>query len=240
MIRRLALLLCLMFPWLTTQAQTLPTSFDADFAVYVLGFNIGTIKQQMRCEHNNCTLTNDASPPDWAKRFINESSFETIRLQVEAQSLTWLSYHKALTRRYDDETKQINTHLLAEDNRVYYPEKDLAWPKPAYVFDMISLAYALQFYAQLSSDLPAFVLQDEQRQQALNFTTQAKHTQTHLNYKSDMNARLYEWNTDDFDVKVWLIEELNLFPGRIEVLNKREDRRIRLSLEQPPRYNEQN
>jgi hypothetical protein len=240
MMRRLTLLFCLMLPALTTQAHTLPANFDANFAVYVLGFNIGTIKQQMRCHQQDCTLTNDASPPDWAKRFINESSFETIRLQLDGQNLTWLSYHKALTRRYDNETKQIDTHLIAQADQVVYPEKALTWPKPAHLFDMVSLAYALQFYAQQSSTLPAFVLQDDQRQQALNFTTQAKPSQTHLNYKSDMNARLYEWNTDDFEVKVWLIEELNLFPGRIEVLNKREDRRIRLSLEQPPRYNEQN
>lgn len=226
-------------PWLIltgAQASSLPANFKADFSVHVLGFNIGTINHEMRCEHQNCTLTNDASPPSWAQRFINESSFETIRLQVKGANLEWLSYHKALTRRYSNETKLIDTHLTLEGDRIVYPEKQREWPSAPYVFDMISLGYALQFYALQHEQMPPFVLQDDRQQQALTFTTQNKPSRTHLNYKSNVNARLYEWNTDDFDVKIWLIDELNHFPGRIEIFNKREDRRIRLSLEQPPAY----
>lgn len=224
---------------LTSSVQANPTqSFDAEFAVRLMGFNVGTVQQKMRCQSDTCTLTSQAEPPRWARRFINESTHETSQILTQNNQFRWLSYHKDLTRREAKETKRIQTDLIADlDNeRIHFPQKDREWPGDPYVYDIMSIAYALQFYALKGQPTPPLVLQEEKQQTRLKFKLANQPTQTHLNYKSNVKARYYEWTTDTQEIKVWLIEALNFFPGRIEVNNHEVKRRVVLSLDAPPHF----
>lgn len=236
LISALATLLC--FPFgLHAQSWAL-NSFEAEFAVRLMGFNVGKANHHMQCTNLDCELISIANPPNWAKRFINESSTETIKLVNNEQQLTWMSYHKDLTRRYSDRTVNIITDLIYNpaQQRIEYPQKNREWPAHLYAYDMVSIVYALQFYAQQNIALPALILQDEEQQQPVKFSVINRPTKTHLNYKSNVSARFYQWNTSDHEVKIWLIEELDLFPGRIEFHHKKANRRVTLSLASPPKH----
>lgn len=234
----LSTLVCLPIGVSHAQNWTL-SSFEAEFAVRLMGFNVGKVTHSMQCANQQCQLVSVANPPNWAKRFINESSIETIQLQQDPQQLNWISYHKDLTRRYSDRTVNIITDLIhnVESQHIEYPQKERQWPSQPYVYDMLSIVYALQFYSQQNIALPALILQDEEKQQPVNFSVFNRRTDTHLQYKSHVSARFYHWNTEDHEVKIWLIEELDLFPGRIEFHHKKVDRRVTLSLAAPPKFN---
>lgn len=211
--------------------------FDARYKVKAMGISVGNLKQSMRCQQQTCTLTNKAQPPRWAYFFINESSVETIKLKYLPTELKWLQYHKDLERRYSDRTvhKKTDMHLNLESNEIVSVQKNLSWPSTPYAYDMISLVHALRFYAQKGGELPPFILQDEREQTQVTFDVENKSTTTHLNYKSNVAARFFDWNTDKHRVKVWLIEELDLFPGRIDFYDIENDRRLLLILSEPPK-----
>lgn len=220
-------------------AQVNPSqNFNAEFAVRLMGFNVGIVQQKMRCQMDTCTLTSEAEPPWWARRFINESTFETSKISTKNNQFRWLSYHKDLSRRHDDRTQKIEVDLIAnlENNRIAFQQKDLDWPGSPYAYDIMSIAYALQFYALNGEPTPPLVLQEEKQQSLVKFDTANQKTKIHLNYKSDMKARYYEWTTDTQEIKVWLIEDLNFFPGRIEVNNIEAKRRVVLTLDKPPQF----
>lgn len=232
-------ILCLITLFLTGQALANPSqNFNAEFAVRLMGFNIGTVEQKMRCQTDTCTLTSEAEPPWWARRFINESTFETTKILTENNQFRWLSYHKDLTRRLEDQTLQIKTDLIAdlEKDLIHSPQKELSWPGSPYAYDIMSIAYALQFYSLNGNPIPPLVLQEEKQQTQVEFNVANQSTKTHLNYKSNVKARYYEWTTDTQEIKVWLIEDLNFFPGRIEVNNTQAKRRVILALDKPPHY----
>lgn len=223
----------------TSQALAGPSqNFNAEFAVRLMGFNVGTVQQKMHCEANICTLTSEAEPPWWAKRFINESTYETTKILTENNQFRWLSYHKELTRHHDDRTQHIKTDLIAdlEKDLIQSPQKELSWPGSPYAYDIMSIAYALQFYTLNGEPTPPLVLQEEKQQTQVEFNVANQTTKTHLNYKSNVKARYYEWTTDTQEIKVWLIKDLNFFPGRIEVNNTQAKRRVILALDKPPHF----
>ncbi|WP_029934281.1 DUF3108 domain-containing protein [Thiomicrospira pelophila] len=224
---------------ITSQAQANPSqNFDAEFAVRLMGFNVGTVQQKMRCQTDTCTLTSEAEPPWWAKRFINESTYETTKILTKNNQFLWLSYHKDLTQRHDDYTKHIKVDLIAnlENNIITFPQKDRSWPGSPYAYDIMSIAYALQFYTLNGNAIPPLVLQEEKQQTLVKFNVANQATKAHLNYKSNLKARYYEWTTDTQEIKIWLIEDLNFFPGRIEVNNTKHKRRVVLALDKPPHF----
>lgn len=223
----------------TSPVQAKPSqNFNAEFAVRLMGFNVGLVQQKMRCQTDTCTLTSEAEPPWWAKRFINESTYEISKIQTSNNQFRWLSYHKELTRRRDDRTQKIQVDIVAnlEDNLIVFQQKDLSWPGSPYAYDIMSIAYALQFYTLNGQPTPPLVLQEEKQQSLVKFDVANQTTKTHLNYKSDMKARYYEWTTDTQEIKVWLIEDLNFFPGRIEINNFEPKRRVALVLDKPPHF----
>lgn len=234
--RHLLKIFAISFTLMLYYPQTFAQSFEAEFAVRVMGFNIGTVYQNMKCEDENCVLTSEANPPRWARRFINESTLETIHLTINDQAFQWHRYHKDLERRYSDRTVNIEVDLIAqpEQDKIIFPQREREWPYSPYAYDLISLAYALQYYAKTDS-LPDFILQEEKQQTAVEFSRKNHATRTHLNYQSNADARLFEWTTPTLEVKVWLIESLDLFPGKIEVFNKEHNRRILLTLDRQPK-----
>ena len=213
--------------------------FQAEFKAKLMGISVGTVKQSMHCENQLCTLTNKAIPPRWAHFFINESSVETIQLRYHPERIEWLHYHKDLERRYSDRTKHIDVDMRAdlENNKIISVQEEMSWPYNPNAYDMISLVYALRFYAQKGGDIPSLILQEEREQNPIHFRVKNKKTKAHTGFKSDMAARYFEWDTERHRIKIWLMEELDLFPGRIDFYNKEHDRRVLLVLNRPPKFN---
>lgn len=228
---------CLITMPINSIAQAI--DFEAKFNTRLMGIHVGTVSQNMSCIDGLCTLKNQAIPPGWAKLFINESSIETIKLHYHQDHLEWLHYHKELERRYSDRTKHITVDIKAdrEKDQIISVQEKLTWPYHPHAYDMISIVHALRFYVQQNQTIPALVLQEEREQNPVDFKVQNQKTTTHTGFKSDLSARYFEWDTQRQHIKIWLLEDYDMFPGRIDFYNKQHDRRVVLVLEQPPHFN---
>lgn len=238
-IKTLVFQICFIFTLLlNTQAQAI--EFEAEYNIKAKGINIGTAKQTLKCEEQNCTLTSLAKAPKWAF-FINESSKETINLTLENNELIWQKYHKELTVKKSGKTNYHHYEFYrdSQNKKIISIQKNMEWDEQKYAFDMISIAHALSFYAKQTSQnkapLPSFYLQEDNKQYPLEFTQIHKKTTTNLIYKSDLSAYYYEWNSPEKQVKVWLVEELNMFPAHLELYDKKENNRLILQLKSHPK-----
>ena len=142
-------------------AAKLP-NFNAVFDVEAAGLTLGQAKHSMQCKDSICTLKSDAKPSGLAAVFFKDSSHETITLHQTENTLNWQSYHKLGISYKNDIAKEkaTNLKLVTEENKVVYPEKNREWPMQPQLFDVMSIAYAIQ-HAQLNN-LPMnnFTLQD--------------------------------------------------------------------------------
>lgn len=224
-----------------TQAATLK-NFSATFDVRVLGFTVGEITQTFECDQQShlCTLSSEAIPPSWAKRFINESAIEKIKLHQSEEQFTLLEYKKYLTREYDDRTEHKTFTIQRETEpkpQLRYLEKDTTWPNQALAFDVISLAYALQYQVLNKRPLTDFYLQDEKEQQAIQFSKTFVNDKLEPDYADDgITALRFEFSNAKIDAKLWLLPQYQYFPGKIEILNKEENRRIILEINKRPKF----
>jgi hypothetical protein len=215
-------------------------NIDAIYNVKFMNISVGKTKQQIRChqpEHTDandfqqaCQLTNQSEPSRLARALIRETSHEKIEFTITKQDLIWQSFYQQTTRK--ERIKEI--YVLREQNEIVYPAKSLSWPSHPNVYDSFSMVYALQFYA-LQNKQPKFILQEDDQQQQVEFYITHRATTIDLDFKQNQDAFLYAWRTEEFEAKVWLIEQLNLFPGRIEVYNKKKNRRVTLTLDQAPK-----
>lgn len=217
------------------KSQPLP-EFNANFDIWVMGFNIGEAQHKMTCKQQDCLLTSIAEPPGWVKPFINESSVEKIHIQQSDEDFKWLSYKKFLTRRKSGTT--INkTETLVRDSeldQIRYIEEQVAWSNPKHVYDVISIAYGIQFLVLNQQPLTELYLQDTKGQQKLQFSTLAKTEKINLPFQNRAQTQRYRFHNDKIDAQLWLMPSLNYFPVKIIVLNKETDRKIELELNQKP------
>jgi len=216
-------------------AEQLP-DFSASFDIRVLGFHIGEAHQEMTCEGKQCLLTSKAEPPGWARQFINESAIEKIRLQQTNDQLKWLQYKKFLTRYYDDKTIHKTYTLVRKENlnKVEYLEKNQFWPNQKHLYDVISMAYGIQFQVLNKKPLNNLYLQDDKIQQKMNFTANNEDDEIDLPFQDDAQTKLFAFHNGKIDAQLWLMPKLNYFPVRIIILNKEEDRKIELELNHKP------
>lgn len=230
-----AILLFILSAVSSVQAATLP-SFSATFDVRVLGFKIGQAHQKMTCKAENCVIRSEAKPPKWARRFINESAVETIHIHQTESDFKWMKYQKHLTRHYDDKTiKKTFTLIRNEDeNRVDYIEEEKTWPMQKDLYDVISLAYGIQFKVLNSQSLDNLYLQDDKVQQRFNFTQKNIEDEIEIPFEEEAQTRLFAFHNGKIDAELWLLPDLNYFPVRIIILNKEEDRKIELELNRKP------
>ena len=234
----LAVLIIALFLPITSFAVPI-ADFNATFNVYALGMKLGVSKHTLRCEQTDCTLKAISKPKGLAKLLLNESSEETIKLQQTDNQLTWLSYQKdygkdlSNPKEFKTETYYLNDQIPAE---IVNPDKQLSWPVKAQVYDSISLAYAVQFNVLNEKPLNALYLQDRKRQQPLllkeAFTEKSlKLDNGHVIPKSE----LFQFETQQAKVKVWLLPKHDYFPARIEVYNIKKDKTLTLVLQEPPK-----
>jgi hypothetical protein len=216
-------------------AQPWP-NFSATFDVKVMGFTIGEAHQSFYCMEQDCHLASKATPPDWAKAFINEQTVEKIHLTYDAQTLTWQSYRQDLTRFYDDRILKRTTRIIRQDNppRILSPDKDKVFPAKPYAFDQISLAYALAFYArqtdQTDRTLPPFVLQRDQKQSSINVVKAFEPKTIDLPFADDVSTLYFALLSDKIRIDLWLMPALDYFPVKVRLNDAEKDRTIELLL----------
>ena len=232
------LVLCLMTG--STQAAVLK-DFKATFDVRVLGFKVGEATQILSCDQDDhqCNLVSEAIPPSWARRFINEESIEKIQLFVSKEQFKLLEYKKLLTRHYDDKTeyKTYTIQLETQPKQLRYLEGDKTWPAEPLAFDVISLAYAIQYQVLNQRPLQGFYLQDEKQQTPIEFKKTFIEDELEPDFVEDaISALRFEFSNAKIDAKLWLVPQYDFFPGRIEILNKEEDRRIVLEINKAPKF----
>lgn len=218
-------------------------NFKASFDVRVLGFTIGEAFQEMQCRDQQCELKSQAVPPSWARRWINEEAIEVIQLNQSEQGLKLQEYKKYLTRHYDDKTikKTFTIQRQEAQNRFQYLEENKNFPLKDQAFDVISLAYAIQYHVINNLPLNNLYLQDEKIQQKLIFSETAKDDSLYFEFAETMgddgelSVKRFAFSNDKIAAKLWLIPSLNYFPGQIEIYNKIEDRTIKLELNNRPK-----
>lgn len=206
--------------------------FKAVFDVNVFSFKVGNAYHEMTCKKQHCLISSVAEPPKWAKRFINESAIEKIEINQSNGGFKWQRYTKYLTRRYDDRTEKKTYTLVVDEGKgqIDYLEKGKSWPLQENVYDMISMAYGIQHRILNKKTLDSIYLQDDKSQQKIRFTTQNEAEELDLPIGDELQTQRFEFHNDKIAAKLWLIPEMDYFPGRIEIDNKEQDRTIVLEL----------
>ncbi len=222
----------------TTIQTTLKPDFNAEFTVRVMGINVGTASQSLICDTQNCLLETSAIPDRWARRLANEETHEQITLRLDANSqLRWLSYQKTLQRYRGNTTPQITQFFWDQDqDLIVNPDRELTWPASEQAFDMIAIIYALRQSLRAGQANPPLLLQEDKRQTPVNFISANQTTQVHTQFRSHLTARFYEWASEDVQVKIWLLEDFEFFPGRIELTQHDSGRSVILSLKSAPTF----
>ena len=213
------------------------SNFKAVFDVEAVGLTLGQAKHSMQCKDSICTLKSDAKPSGFAAVFFKDSSHETITLHQTENTLKWQSYHKLGISYKNDIAKEktMNLKLDKAENKVIYPEKKREWPMQPQLFDVMSIAYAIQ-HAQLNN-LPMnnFTLQDNNFQDKL--TLKSTNNSDYLGFEfadNDLEAVKYYFTSKHAEIELWLLPKYNSFPGKIRVVNK-DEKTITLSLAEPPK-----
>lgn len=219
----------------TAQAAQLP-NFKATFDVTALGIVLGQAKQKMHCQNSECTLTSQAKPSGFAAAFFKDSSLETVKLHQDQNQFIWKSYHKVGTHFKNDHPVQKSIHLKlnAQQNKVICPEKAREWPLQPKLFDVVSIAYAIQHAKLNQLPLNHFTLQDSNFQDKLTLKSVHKDEYISLDFAEDyVDAVKYRFTSQHSEIELWLLPNFNYFPGKIRIVNK-DEKTISLSLSEPP------
>jgi len=222
----------------SVHAKTVP-EFDATFNVHAIGIDLGESKHTFRCEENQCTLKAVSEPQGLARLLINESSQETIKLYQDDQRFEWQSYEKKAGKDLSDPST-LKTKYLYVDKRtppqIVYPKKNRSWPVKDKLYDVVSLAYAVQYYLINQQPLINLHLQDYKYQESLSITRNpAVKELEFFDEESWAKAVQYEFTTSKAKVKIWLLPTYHYFPGRVDVYNIQKDKTITLLLQEPPK-----
>lgn len=212
------------------------SNFNAKFEVEALGLTLGQAKHSLRCQQQNCTLVSSAKPSGFAAAFFKDSSTETIQLIQNQDKLLWQSYHKLGLTEKNGQTQKKNVNLnIDKNNQVVCLEKNTQWPVKPKMFDLMSIAYAIQ-HAQLNQQsLTNFVLVDSNFQDELILKSQNKNDFLEFEFSDNqLDAVKYHFISQHAEIELWLLPNYNYFPGKIRIIN-REDKTITLSLAEPPK-----
>jgi len=223
----------------TSLANTLP-NFKTSYYVNAFGVELGKATHQFQCQQENCTLISRAKPSGIAAMFFSDSSIETSQLKQTNDHLTWLSYHKIGTHKKEGKAIKKHTTMKRDEasNQVIFIEKNRTWPIQENTFDIMSLAYAIQYFKLNNRPLETLKLhiQDSNFQEKLTFKT-VKQTDP-LKFKfsnKHFKAVKYAFESQQFKIELWLLEDYQYFPSKIRLINKKEDKTITLNLAELPK-----
>jgi hypothetical protein len=225
-----------------SNAMDLP-QFKATFEVDAFGFTVGQARQTFSCTQDNemsqtCQLTSIAKASGWFERFINESAVETITIQQQQTEFNWVQYQKKLSRRYDNRTekKTITLKKDKKNQRILFIEKRKQWPIKEYIFDEISIVYAIQHAIINNQPLNNFYLQGDKIQQKLSLNIESKNKKINLPFRNKLRTTLITFKNSSLDAKVWLLNKHQFFPGKIKITNKKTNKTITLELDKLQKY----
>lgn len=217
----------------TIQAATIP-DFNARFEVHAFGIKLGTSEQRFQCRNDACSLKALAAPSGLASWFVNEKTDETVELTQNNKHFTWQRYLKKSGPDLDHPKKTVE-FVRQTNGRVFYVEKERSWQAHSGVYDMVSIAYALQYRRLNQLSLDGLYLQDTHDQEKLKITPLKSNTNLDLaDPEATVHSETFTFETSKAKVKIWLIKTHQYFPGRIEVYNKEKDKTITLLLEELP------
>ncbi len=211
-------------------------SFNAVFDVHVFGFNIGDTVHKMQCKDDICNLSSQAIPSRWARGLVNEEVKETIKLDQSNNDLRLLEYKRVLTRNRDGQTTQ-RTFTVQRDlknNLFHVAEKQKTFDAPPHAFDMISISYAIQYLVLNNMPLNSLFLQDRKSQEKVVFSEEFIKDEINLRFAEYIATKRFSFSNDKVIATLWLIPELNYFPGQIRVYNKEKQRAVTLKLQSKP------
>lgn len=223
----------------TSLAATLP-NFKSSYYVNAFGVELGKANHQFQCQQENCTLISRAKPSGLAAMFFSDSSIETIQLKQTKDSLTWLSYHKLGVSKKDGKTTKKHTTMKRDDahNQIIFIEKNRTWSIQPNTFDIMSISYAIQYFKLNNQPLKELQLhiQDSNFQEKLIFKTIDQPEQLEFKFSNhSFNALKYVFESQKSRIELWLLPEHNYFPGKIHLINKKEDKTITLNLSELPK-----
>lgn len=210
--------------------------FSARFSVEALGMHLGYAEHRLRCEGSDCQLSSDAKPIGLARLLIGEQSHEVSTLVLSSSGLAWQGYENTIRSTRNNGIKdQFSLEHKADTQQIINPQRAEHWDYHPNTFDSLSMAYALQHRLAHQQPIETMILQEEKRQQTLNFSRQ--HT-AYLNteFKNQLETHPYIANTEDHRVAVWLAPELNFFPVQVEIYDKKRRRGMILYLTAMPTY----
>lgn len=215
-----------------SSAATLP-NFSAIYDVNAFGVDLGQAKQSFNCQNSDCTLISIAKPSGLAAIFFKDSSVETIKLNQTDDELKWLSYHKVGISEKDGKEIQKHTTLTLDEphQQIWHTEKKKAWPIRPNIYDLMSIAYAIQYNKLNNRSLTNLYIQDNNFQDKLTLTSADELEALEYEFTQDMIDTLrYTFNSHNSKIELWLLPNHYYFPGKIRVTHKEEDRAITLNL----------
>ncbi len=219
-------------------AATLP-NFKTSYYVNAFGVDLGKAKHRFTCHQQNCTLVSEAKPSGVAAMFFKDRSIETIQLQQTPTSFTWLSYHKQgiSKKNGNEEIKHTTLKRDKANQKIVYVEKKRNWPIQPNTFDIMSLAYAIQYFKLNNRPLNTIELhiQDSNFQEKLQLK-QANHPEPlHFKFSNNaFNTLKYTLESKQSRLELWLLPNYDYFPSKIRLIDKKENKTITLNLAELP------
>ncbi len=220
-------------------ATTLP-NFKTSYDVNAFGVELGKASHQFQCQQEDCTLISRAKPSGLAAMFFSDSSIETSQLKQTKDNLVWLSYHKIGISKKDGKKIKKHTSLKRdeESKQILFIEKNRTWPIQDNTFDIMSLAYAIQYFTLNNRPLNTLELhiQDSNFQEKLRVKTIEQSDSLKFKFSNKhFKAVKYVLESQQFKIELWLLPNHQYFPGKIRLINKKEDKTITLNLAELPK-----
>ncbi|MGM0540944.1 MAG: DUF3108 domain-containing protein [Pseudomonadota bacterium] len=215
-----------------SSAATLP-NFSAVYNVNAFGVDLGKARQTFSCQNGDCTLISVAKPSGLAALFFKDSSIETIKLTQTDDELKWLSYHKLGISVKDGKETQKHTTLTRDEahQKIWHSEKQKSWPLQANIYDLMSVAYAIQYNKLNNRPLTGLYVQDSNFQDKLTLTSGGKAEALQFDFTKELiDTQRYSFESHNSTIELWLLPNHNYFPGKIRVTHKDKDRAITLNL----------
>ena len=215
-----------------SSAATLP-NFSAVYDVNAFGVDLGKAKQTFTCQNSDCTLISTAKPSGLAALFFKDSSVETIKLTQTDETFKWLSYHKLGISEKDGVETQKHTTLTRDEpnQQIWHSEKQKAWPIQDHIYDLMSIAYAIQYNKLNNRSLTDFYIQDNNFQDKLTLNSADDAEELEFEFtENTINTVRYTFESHNSKIELWLLPNHLYFPGKIRVTHKEEDRAITLNL----------
>jgi len=227
------------FASMPTYAANL-NDFKAQYFVEVGSFSLGKGSHQFRCESNQCTLTSSAKPSGFIRNFFKDELYETVQIQQTDDQFEWMGYQRKDIKYKNSEAREKVKTFKRADGEILFVEKDKIFPDGKYVYDPLSISYAIQWLKlnqKPESEFKQLQLQTDKQQDDISLIAYAKAGKIDLDFASKkLDSEEFSLDSKEYKINLWLLKDYAWFPGKIEIYDKRKDRTIKLILANAPNF----